>query len=248
MIIQFGSGVESLIPTNSTRKIEVTPNRFFHDRTASVHNFRIYHNTATETEIALGFKHAGGSIFETRVFGGDWTESIGAYLLTNDRAQVGISEKDQWLRASGDDNSLEVHFNTTPQNAGIVFDYFAVLNLGKIRPEEKDRLELPRFRTFPKYGWEEIGGGKRGGIGQPYGRVIRRLKTFSVSFERIHNDVLEEYYFRAGTAEPHWVAPYAQAIAKFPPMWATLAAPPEYTKRDEAGWYYNVDLSWKEAY
>ena len=127
--------------------------------------------------------------------------------------------------------------------------YLGVIGADKTAFQNNDQgIELPRFTASPEFGYEQLGEDMRGSAGQPYGRTIRQLRTISVKFARVKMDIIDFLYRKVGTTKPHWVVPYPEAISKYPPIWATLTEPPKFTGRAENGWYYNVSLSWKEAY
>jgi hypothetical protein len=128
----------------------------------------------------------------------------------------------------------------------VAFEYFALLRVSE--PLNDESFELPRFVVSPKYSYEHLGSDLRGSIGQPYGRTIRNLKTLELNFARINSSILDEYYNRVGLTIPHFIIPYPENVSDFPPFWGMLTNPPDYTKRNENGWYWNVKLNFKEAY
>ena len=156
----------------------------------------------------------------------------------------------EWRLQFGSDKT-ELHLEN-PQKVydwmtcEVVFDHIALIRAST--PLNDESMELPRFLVFPVVSYESIGDDFRGGVGQPYGRTIRRLKTLSVQFARVKAYLIDELYNRVGLTEPHFVVPYPENIYNVPPMWATLSNPPEFTKRDENDWYWNTKLTWKEAY
>jgi hypothetical protein len=126
------------------------------------------------------------------------------------------------------------------------FEYLALIKVSK--PDSDDTIELPRFMTSPKYSYECVSSAARGSVGQPYGRDIRRLRTMEVQYARVKAYPVDEYIERAGLAVPHFIVPYPENVFNVPPFWGTLDGMPEFTKRAENDWYWNLNLTWKEAY
>jgi hypothetical protein len=127
-----------------------------------------------------------------------------------------------------------------------LFDYLALIKVSE--PDNDETMALPRFIISPKYSYDYISSAMRGSVGQPYGRNIRQLKTFEVQYTRVKAYVIDEYIERVGLAIPHFIVPYPENVFNVPPFWGTLNDMPEFTKRAENNWYWNLDLSWKEAY
>ena len=126
------------------------------------------------------------------------------------------------------------------------FDYFALIRTSS--PLNDESIELPRFVVAPQYSYEHLGSNLRGAIGQPYGRTIGSLRTLTVNFVRVKAYQIDEYYKKVGLTIPHFIVPYPENVFNVPPFWGTLEEPPKFTKRDENGWYWNLSLSFKEAY
>lgn len=126
------------------------------------------------------------------------------------------------------------------------FDYIAIIRTST--PINNETMELPRFVVSPKYSIEQIGNATRGSVGQPYGRNIRQLKTLGVNFTRVKAYLIDEYIEKVGLATPHFIVPYPENVFNIAPFWGTLQQMPEYTKRVENNWYWNLSLNWKEAY
>jgi hypothetical protein len=126
------------------------------------------------------------------------------------------------------------------------FEYIALIKVSE--PDNDETIELPRFIVSPKYSYEYLNSAARGSVGQPYGNNIRRLKTLEVQYTRVKAYLIDEYTERAGPAVPHFIVPYPKNVFNVPPFWGTLDGMPEFTKRSENNWYWNLSLSWKEAY
>jgi len=116
------------------------------------------------------------------------------------------------------------------------------------RPTDNLTLELPRHVAGVRSSWNVLGGDLRGSVGQPYGRAINRLRTYTAEYRHVHADVIDEYFERVSTTIPHWIVPYLEEVANVPPIWGTLAAPPDMRKRAVNDWHWDLRLSWQEAY
>ena len=125
-------------------------------------------------------------------------------------------------------------------------DNFALIRASK--PKDSASMELPRFLVGPQSSFEVLGEDLRGSVGQPHGRTIRQLRTFSVEFARVNSCAIDDYFREVSITKPHFIVPYPENVEHIPPMWCTLMHPPQYEKRNEHGWYWNARLSWKEAY
>jgi hypothetical protein len=126
------------------------------------------------------------------------------------------------------------------------FEYIALIKVSE--PDNDETMELPRFIISPKYSYEYINSATRGSVGQPYGRNIRRLKTLEVQYTRVKAYCIDEYLERVGLAVPHFIVPYPENVFNVSPFWGTLEEMPEFTKRAENNWYWNLSMNWKEAY
>ena len=128
----------------------------------------------------------------------------------------------------------------------------AVLDtIGLIRvsaPNDERIMTLPRFVSGVRTGWNVLGGDMRGSVGQPFGRTINKLRTYTVEFQRVHADLIDEYFDRVSTTMPHWIVPYPGDVEHVPPIWGTLTTPPDMRKRNVNNWYFDLRLSWQEAY
>ena len=126
------------------------------------------------------------------------------------------------------------------------FEHISLIRVSE--PLDDYTISLPRFIVNPEYAYESLGEDLRGDVGQPYGRTVRQLKTFSVTFARVSSNLIDSYYHRVGLTEPHFIVPYPENVYNVPPIWATLTEPPRFTKRAEDSWYYDTQLTWREAY
>lgn len=265
MIIQFASLPDT---TDNSAIIQgITPNRFFHDQTvrfSGLINTQINSNVSERQNVAIGFKFNENSFdyyspYRQGLFittSGKWAEyPKGANANQPSlNGQLGIefsryTDREIWARSEDPETKFwSLHFMGMPNNNNIL-DHLAVINMApQLSEEETGRMILPRFTVSPEISYSQMGEDLRGYAGQPYGRAIRQLKELRVNFARVQADAIDELYARVGTAEPHWVAPYPEAVTKFPPFWAALTEPPKFTKRGENGWYFNTSLSWREAY
>jgi len=87
--------------------------------------------------------------------------------------------------------------------------------------------------------------------GQAYGARRRTLNNFAASFKRITNEdkkLIEIYIDEALNTEAHIIDPYAEARDEFPPMYGTLSISDlPFEKRPESGFFWDCNLSWREA-
>ena len=143
-----------------------------------------------------------------------------------------------WFLAFGNENGW--------LNCPVNFNYFALLRASK--PLDDNTMSLPRFTINPAYSYDPVVTDLRGSVGQSYGRTIRQLMTLDVSFKRVRADVIDDYYNRVSISKAHFIIPYPEDVVNIPPFWGTLTQAPKFTKRDSGGWYFDLSLSWKEAY
>jgi len=128
----------------------------------------------------------------------------------------------------------------------LVAEFLALIRASA--PKDENSIELPRFVTGFRSRMEPLGEDLRGSVGQPYGRTVRQLRTYAVEFRRVPARAIEDYYERVSVTVPHFIVPYPENVEHAPPIWCTLAEPPEFAKRDENGWLWNCRLGWREAY
>lgn len=111
-------------------------------------------------------------------------------------------------------------------------------------------LELPRFST----GWKaplvinSIASKSLGG--QVSGVFARHLRAAEVSLPRVTNEKLEEiveYLAAVQTCKPHMVDLYPEAHDKVPARYAHVTEVGEPVKRDEAGFFWSLSISYEEA-
>jgi hypothetical protein len=108
--------------------------------------------------------------------------------------------------------------------------------------------DMPLFKIQPSYGYASTGKVDWTDTGVPYGISGYRQKTLSVAFERVTNEwrlLLEEYIDMVDVFNPHIIAPYD--APDFAPFFGTLDKHGDFTKRSEGGFYWDTQLSWKEA-
>jgi hypothetical protein len=260
VIVQF---VDVINKDNGANTItEFSSYRFFHDRAASIsslidqpvlggqlNNQReiyILHfavSSVTQSKI-IRLRILNGNILNhTRGVKREWIDEVSVDIKKNTGKPLFICFDcnpvyGAWFLAFGNEDGWE----KCPVN----FDYFALIRASK--PLDDNTMELPRFIVSPVFAYEPIASDFRGSVGQPYGRTIRQLKTLSVNFTRVKIDLIDEYYNRVSVTEPHFIVPYPEDVENLPPVWGTLTQAPKFTKRDENGWYWNLSLTWKEAY
>ena len=262
MIVQFVDSITDIPHNNS---------RFFHDRKVEI-NGKINGNDISK-KIAIMYKnngktpvpqlHTDGDIILNKIIKDEqWyvidiekimtrhylvNKIISGYpikIIENIKPKVII-------KSSFDFNAVNPTWELYPNYQNfMLLDYMGVIALDDNKEIINNKLwmSLPRFIVEPKYSYEQLGTSAVGSVGQVYGRIFRQIKTMTVNFTRIKADTLDSYYSNVGTIKPHWVVPYPEAIDKFPPMWAVLTSPPDFTKRAENGWYWNTSLTWKEVY
>jgi hypothetical protein len=109
-------------------------------------------------------------------------------------------------------------------------------------------MELPRFLIEPDYNFGLTSKSARSSGGQATGVQQPNLSKFDVAFERISNidrAKMELYINTVQYTEPHFIEPYF--MPEFPPMYATLVSAGKFSKRDEAGFWWDTGLSWQQA-
>jgi hypothetical protein len=110
------------------------------------------------------------------------------------------------------------------------------------------RTLFPRFNSAPSTGREAAGSGERTEGGQVYGLKRPGLETLDVSFKRIDSRTrrdMTEYIEAVQYVEPHMVEAYN--AEEWPPMYAALTDAGDFPKRDEAGFYFDTSMAWREA-
>jgi len=265
MIVQFNDIVNQNISGNLNNIVKNSNNRFFHDRNLEIPPdlFRPVLggqlNGISETYI-LFFqlnKNTASTLIRLRILnGGILNFTNGVERVNDDEIKIDVfrmAEKPiaicfncnpiygSWLLSFGN-NPSSLIFDYCPAK----FDFFALIRTS--RPLDDNTMELPRFTVNPEYGYEVLGQDLRGSVGQPYGRTIRQLHTLEVNFIRVNANIIDDYFKRVSVTEPHFIIAYPEDVANIPPIWATLAKAPTFQKRNENNWYFNTELSWKEAY
>lgn len=144
----------------------------------------------------------------------------------------------QWIAQFGNENG----WNYCPVN----FDFYAFLRTSI--PVDNNTMILPRFLVSPVLNNVVLGNALRGSVGQPFGRTIRHMKELAVSFARIRQAELIDYFERVSNTTPHFIVPYPESVSEIPPFWCTLIEAPPLTKRAENGWFFNSTMKWREAY
>jgi hypothetical protein len=110
------------------------------------------------------------------------------------------------------------------------------------------RTEFPRFLVQPDAGFSVTGEAETTANGQVYGLKWPVLRTFSAAWENIDNDArrrMEEFITTVQYVESHIIEPYD--TAEFPPLYAVLTDGGSFPKRDRAGFWFNTNMSWREA-
>jgi hypothetical protein len=114
-----------------------------------------------------------------------------------------------------------------------------------------EKVDIGDFDVEPQHSLEVRGESGRTLNGQSYGLPQATLEGFSASFSRIENrtkKILWEYIKYVLNVQPHIIDPYPCAREEFEPMYVTLTAGVQPTKRDEAGFFWNFgSLEWEEA-
>jgi len=274
LIVQFTDIIDRSLLTDPHAPLS---NRFFHDR-AVISAGVFGQKNVTHFNIAVVFKPHGPSkmsirsngIIEEASAGLEWATTGEVCIRLRNKSRTGPVSKRflaRWfeesepsqivaLKSAGEVIRLSdrivdpIDWDLLDSEGSVRLDWLGVIALDQnaALSEGSDFLHLPRFVVAPELGYEQLGSVQRGGIGQSFGRVFRQLRTLRCNFTRVKKDIIDLFYNRVGTAEPHWVVPYPEAVTKVPPIWATLAAPPSFTKRAENGWYWNCSLRWTEAY
>jgi hypothetical protein len=110
------------------------------------------------------------------------------------------------------------------------------------------RTLFPRFQTAPKTGREVTGSAERTDGGQVYGLKMPVLETLEVSFARVNLETrreMAEYIDAAQYMEPHLIEAYN--TERWPLLYGVLTSAGDFQKRDEAGFYFDTAMAWKEA-
>jgi hypothetical protein len=113
-----------------------------------------------------------------------------------------------------------------------------------------EALDIGLFAVGPVYTREFTGEGNRAMGGQVYGLRKITLRSFSATFPNVDNTrraLIEAYLDDQLQVEPHVINPYPQARDAFPPMYATLESGLSATKRERDGFWWDFELTWKEA-
>jgi len=249
----------------------ISNNRFFHDHFVSIINtpkpIITGELNGKNQSFILHFKLSNATIAETiRIRGLNCTlKDIKPNfpILTNWEVEINVKENidediyilfdcaktyGTWILQFGEGIPKNPSLSKVEEwtQCRAAFEYFAIIRVSK--PIDESTIAIPRFIASPKYSLEQIGNPQRGSVGQPYGRNIRQLKKFTVSFTRVRIQEIEKYIKTVGLATPHFIVPYPENVFNIPPFWGTLQDIPEITKRVENGWYWNLSMSWLEAY
>jgi hypothetical protein len=110
------------------------------------------------------------------------------------------------------------------------------------------RTLFPRFQVKPKTGREVCGSAERTENGQVYGLKWPPLETLEVSFARIDIETrrdMAEYIEAVQFVEPHLIEAYNAEL--WPLLYGALTSAGDFSKRDEAGFYFDTSMAWKEA-
>jgi hypothetical protein len=110
------------------------------------------------------------------------------------------------------------------------------------------RTLFPRFQVSPKTALEVTGDGEWTENGQVYGLKRPVTRSLEVSFGRIDMEtrrVMEEYIEAVQYVEPHLIEAYNTEA--WPLLYGALTAAGDFPKRDEAGFYFDTTMAWKEA-
>jgi hypothetical protein len=112
------------------------------------------------------------------------------------------------------------------------------------------KWELPRFLTLPVDSLELRNESDRTISGQITGIPTETLKSFSAKYTRITNEqkkIFDDYINGVQTVIPHVIDPYPLAHEQFEPFFGTVFSYGDATKREENGFFWNFNCSWREA-
>jgi len=110
--------------------------------------------------------------------------------------------------------------------------------------------KLPRFVINPKHSIQIRNESGRTFSGQVTGIPQHTLRSFSCEFVRVTNDdakKMEDYVNGVQSVIPHVIDPYYEARKQFPPMFCTIEDSSERSKRNENGFFWNLNMIWQEA-
>jgi hypothetical protein len=111
-------------------------------------------------------------------------------------------------------------------------------------------LHLPRFLTMPAKNIQLRSEGARTFGGQTIGIPQDTLQSFAVNYARINNaerKLFDAYINSVQTVVPHIIDPYPQAHKEFEPFFATVAEYGDMEKREETGFFWDLNIAWQEA-
>jgi len=188
--------------------------------------------------------------------GGRWLSASRGFSFDGDTAAISVADatgRMNFLLFEVDVNGWIVRIGNEGgwDQAPFVWNAMGLIKTSPfmyVRPPNNKTVQLPRFSSGVRMGWNVLGGDLRGSVGQPYGRTVNRLRTYTVEYRNVHADTIDEYFERVGTTVPHWIVPYPEDVGHVPPIWGTLAAPPDMRKRAVNNWYWDLRLTWQEAY
>jgi hypothetical protein len=110
------------------------------------------------------------------------------------------------------------------------------------------RTLFPRFQVKPKTGHEVGGSAERTENGQVFGLKWPIMETLEVSFARLDIETrrdMTEYIEAVQFVEPHLIEAYNAEV--WPLLYGALTSAGDFSKRDDAGFYFDTSMAWKEA-
>jgi hypothetical protein len=145
----------------------------------------------------------------------------------------------KWLLLFGDERGWNY--------SSIIVNSLALIRTSK--PLNKaEGVELPRFVINPKLSYKALTVQNTGSAGQIIGRHIRSMRTLEVSFMRIKKEAFDIYYNKVSVVTPHWIIPYPEDVSNIYPIWGVLDGAPEFDKRADSNWTWNIKLKFRECY
>jgi len=189
---------------------------------------------------------------------GDWNQLVNgnAFIIGNSNAAFGsIILFSQGIKVYITDFAIDEYIQIIKFNKSYVFDsitillrgisslYVGLLFIG-------ETWELPRFVVNPEKNMRLRGTSDRTFSGQAMGIPAEILRAFAGEFIRIGNEEVrkvEKYVQGVQNVIPHVIDIYPEAHDDFPPLFGTLSDYGSQTKRAENGFYWDYQMSWREA-
>jgi hypothetical protein len=182
---------------------------------------------------------------------GNYIDSVCLVDCVFTQARVTVKEQAEtlftgWMYPQGSNSAFTLP-SITPCD-DLTVEIYGGVNIGIGWMFAGLRTLFPRFQVAPKTALEVTGSGERTENGQVYGLKWPVLKTLEVSFARIDGkarqamaDFIEDVQY----VEPHLIEAYNTEV--WPLLYGVLTGGGDFTKRDDAGFYFDTTLAWKEA-